>query len=97
MSFLNLHNSETKTVKILGEDFQFKSLGSKDYLSLMAMAEAGNIKLMPELTASIIQKNLVGEQLTKEQIIETFSFDELVQISVDLIKAFSEVDELGKP
>lgn len=97
MSILKLHKPKTKVITIQKTKFKFLELSAKQYLDFLDSASTGDATKIAHYVAELISTNLVGEELTKEQILDTFSLEELTDIGVNLIEAFVGVEQAGKP
>ena len=97
MSILKLHKPKTKVITINKSKFKFIELSAKQYLDFLDNANAGDATKIAYFVAELISTNIVGEELTKEQLLDTFTLEELTDIGVKLIEAFVGVEEAGKP
>lgn len=97
MSILKLKKQETREIEILGESFTFKSISAKRHFELMEVIETEDGKLIGKMMADILAESIVGEELTPDQILETFSMEEITEIGIAIINGFSGVEDAGKP
>lgn len=96
MSFLSLHKTEPKKITFLGSEYQLTPPSMKEFMILMKASQDENFTSMAEGAADILEKHLIGEDLTAADIIDTFTFDEMSEICIALMEGLAEVDKSGK-